>query len=90
MQSVLGFVMSVLSHCLEPDKHVEADNGYVGHADKIKCPNNNCNPVENLGMQGTTKSCHKMLNGHLKNWGILEKLYRHDITVHGKVFMPVW
>jgi hypothetical protein len=58
----------------------------VGHADKIKCPNDKCNPVENLGMQGAARSCHEMLNGHLKNWGILEKVYRHSITVHGMVF----
>jgi hypothetical protein len=77
---------NVLSRCLEPGERVEADNGYVGHADKIKCPNNDCNPVENLGMQGTARSRHEMLNGRLKNWGILEKVYCHDITVHGTVF----
>jgi hypothetical protein len=58
----------------------------VGHADKIKCPINDCNPVENLGMQGTARSCHKRLNGCLKHWGILEKVYCHDIMVHGTVF----
>jgi hypothetical protein len=57
----------------------------VGHTDEIKCPNNNCDPVENLGMQGTARSCHETLNGHLKNWGILEKVYRHNITVQGTV-----
>ncbi len=74
---------SVLSRCLAPGKHIEADNGYGWHANKIKCPNNNCNPAENLGMQGAARSCHKMLNGCLKHWGVLEKVYRHDITVHG-------
>jgi hypothetical protein len=66
-----------ISHCLEPGERVEADNGYVGHADKIKCPNNDCKPVENLGMQGTARSCHDMLNGCLNDWGILEKVYHH-------------
>jgi hypothetical protein len=80
------FFNRVLSHCREPDECVEADSGYVGHADKIKCPNNDCNPAENLGMQGTARSCHETLNGCLKNWGILEKVYRHNITVHGTVF----
>jgi hypothetical protein len=77
---------SVLLHCLELGKCIKADNSYVGHADKIKCPNNDCNSAENLGMQSAMRSCHKTLNGHLKNWGILEKVYRHDITVHGTVF----
>jgi hypothetical protein len=63
-----------------------ANNGYMGHVDKIKCPNNDCNPVENLGMQIAARSCHKTLNRCLKNWGILEKVYRHNITVHGTIF----
>jgi hypothetical protein len=36
----------VLRHFLEPNERVEADNGYVGTTDKIKCPDNPCNPVE--------------------------------------------
>jgi hypothetical protein len=58
----------------------------VGHANKIKCPNNDCNLVENLGMQSVVRSCHEMLYWRLKNWGILEEVYRHDITLHGTVF----
>ncbi len=58
----------------------------MGHAKKIKCPNNNCNPVENLEMQSAARSCHEMLNGHLKNWGILENVYRHNVATHGTVF----
>jgi hypothetical protein len=80
---------SVLSHCLELDKHIKANNGYVGHADKIKCPNNNCNLVENLGMHSAARSCREMLDRHFKNWGILEKVYHHDITVHGTFFTCV-
>ena len=30
--------------------------------------------------------CHETFNGRLKNWGIFERVYRHDITVHGTVF----
>jgi hypothetical protein len=78
--------ISVLSHYQEPGECVGANNGYMEHANKIKCPNNNCNPAENLGMQGMSRSCHETLNRHLKNWGILEKVYRHDIMVHGLVF----
>jgi hypothetical protein len=60
----------------------------VGHPDKIKCPNNNCNPAENLGMQSAARSHHETFNfnGRLKNWGILERTYRHDIELHGTVF----
>ena len=65
---------------------MEADNGYVGHADKIKCPNNDCNPAENLAMQRRARSRHETLNGRLNAWGILSNTYRHDITNHGTVF----
>ena len=56
---------SVLAHCLEPGEHVdvEADNGYVGRLDKIKCPNNDFNPAENRLMQGIARFCNETLNG---------------------------
>jgi len=72
---------NVLYNLLEPGERVEADNGYVGRTDKVKCPNNDCNPPKNLGMQGKARSRHETFNGRLKNWG-----YQHDITVHGTVF----
>jgi len=69
-----------------PGERVEADNGYVGRPDKIKCPNNDCNPARNLGMQSAARSRHETFNGRLKNWGILERTYRHNIELHGTVF----
>ncbi len=77
---------SVLANCLEPGERVEADNGYIGRPDKIKCPNNDCNPAENRVMQGIARSCHETLNGRLKAWGILGNVYRHDIREHGTIF----
>jgi hypothetical protein len=41
----IKIVNNVLSRCLEPGERIEANNGYVGYANKIKCPNNDCNPV---------------------------------------------
>ena len=76
----------VLRHYLEPWERVEADNGYVGHGDKIKCPKNVANPPENLKMQGRVRARHETLNGRLKNWGILSQTFRHDISLHGSVF----
>ena len=77
---------AVLSHFLEPGERVEADDGYRGHADKIKCPQNDANPPENLEMQGRVRARHETLNGRLKNWGILSQVFRHDIRSHGEVF----
>jgi hypothetical protein len=65
---------------------VEADNGYVGHANKVKCPNKDCKQTENLPMQTPVRSWHETFNGRLKNWGILGQVYRHNITKHGTVF----
>jgi hypothetical protein len=76
----------VLRNFLEPGERVEADEGYRGHPDKIKCPGNDMNPAENRGMQGRVRARHETLNGRLKNWGILSQVYRHDIMRHGDVF----
>jgi hypothetical protein len=65
---------------------VEADKGYVAHADKIKCPDNTCNPEENLAMQAGVRSWHEILNGRVKNLGILAQVFRHNIVAHGTVF----
>jgi hypothetical protein len=60
-----------LHHFLNPGEQVEANEGYVGHPDKIKCPQNVGNPVEKWAMQGRVRARHKMLNWWLKNWGTL-------------------
>ncbi len=77
---------SCLAHFLEPGKCIEADDGYHGHVDKVKCPKNDVNPVENLEMQGHVRAHHETLNGRLKNWGILSQVFRHGILHHGDVF----
>ena len=69
--------MNELAHCLLLGKWLEVGNGYVGHADKVKCPNNDCSPTKNLAMQACVRSWHETINGRLKNW---------DITKHGTVF----
>jgi hypothetical protein len=76
----------VLRHYLEPGERVEADDGYRGHPDKIKCPKNDANPAANLAMQGRVRARHETLNGRLKNWGILKQVLRHQISLHGDVF----
>ena len=79
----------VLRHFLEEGERVEADNGYVGATDKIKCPDNPCNRVENEGMQSRARYRHETINGRFKSWGILRQTYRHDIRRHGEVFRAI-
>ena len=76
----------VLCNFLESDERVEADEGYRGYPDKIKCPGNDVNPAENRGIQGRARTRHETLNGRLKNWGILSQVFRHHIRMHGDVF----
>jgi hypothetical protein len=76
----------VLRNFLEPGERVEADEGYLGHPDKIKCPGNDANPAENRAMQGRVRAHHETLNGRLKNWGVLSQVFRHHIMMNGDVF----
>jgi hypothetical protein len=82
---------SVLANCLKPGERVEADNGYVGRPDKIKCPNNDCNPAENRVMQGIARSRHETLNGRLKAW-LSWKCHRHVATCRRRhnVLLQFW
>jgi hypothetical protein len=61
----------VLRHFLEPGERVEANNGYIGATNKIKCPDNPCNPAANEGKQSLFRSRHETINGCFKTWGIL-------------------
>jgi len=71
---------------VEPGERVEADEGYRGHPDKIKCLGNDPNPEENRGMQGRVRAHHETLNGRLMNWVILSQVFCHHIMMHGDVF----
>jgi hypothetical protein len=76
----------VLHHFLDLEEQVKADEGYVGHPDKIKCPQNVCNPAEKWVMHGRVRARHETLNRRLKNWGILSQVYCHTIMQHSNVF----
>ena len=69
--STTSIFKKVLRHFLKPVKRVKADNGYVGAADTIKCPDNPCNPVADEGKQSRVRSRHETINGRFKSWGIL-------------------
>jgi hypothetical protein len=76
----------VLHHVLDLGEQDKANEGYVGHPDKIKCPQNVGNSVERWAMQGRVRVCHETLKGWLKIWGILSQVYRYNIIWHGDVF----
>jgi hypothetical protein len=76
----------VLRHFLKQGKQVEINEGYRSHADKIDCPGSDTNLAEKRAMQGRVRVHHKMLNGLLKNWGILSQVFCHHISMNGNVF----
>ncbi len=57
-----------------------------GQSDKIKFQQDVVNPKENWAMQGRVRTCHEMLNGLLKNWGLLSQVFCRHISLHGDVF----
>jgi hypothetical protein len=61
------FNKALSNFLVEAGERVEADKGYRGHLDKIKCPGNDANPTENREMQGRARARHETLNGRLKN-----------------------
>ena len=50
------FFNKVLIHFLEQGEWVEADEGFRGHADKVKCPGNDVNPAEKHVMKGQLRA----------------------------------
>ena len=69
---------------------MEADNGYIGEApQKVKCPGCASNPTENQAMQNRVRSRQETINRRLKNWAILNVMYRHDLMEHGNVFRAI-
>jgi hypothetical protein len=49
----------VLHHFLDPGEQVKANKGYVGHPDKIKCPQNVGTPAVKWVMQGRVRAHHE-------------------------------
>ena len=64
---------------------MEADEGYHGHVDKVKVPDNDMLSKKSE-MQGRVRERHETLNRRLKNWGILGQVFRHNVLLHGMGF----
>ena len=72
-------------YMLDADEKVEADDGYRGEPDFVKCPCLFINGFENIELQQRVRSRHETINGRLKQWQILYQRYRHDEIDHGSV-----
>lgn len=80
-----------LQHALDFGERVEADDGYRGDPTMFRVPydvlTRQNEDADN--MQKRVQGRHETVNARLKNFSILTKQYRHDITQHGYVFRAV-
>ncbi len=57
---------ALLANFLEWYEQVEADDGYRGHPNKVKCPVSDIAPAKKLAMQARVRARHETINGRLK------------------------
>jgi hypothetical protein len=76
---------------LDENERVEADDGYIGEAPMyVKCPKCFTNDNQKLSMQSRVRSRHETMNKRLKQWGCLQKPFRHhDFAKHSSCFRAV-
>ena len=74
-----------LMYQLDYDEKVEADDGYRGEPDFVKCPALFINGFENIALQQRVRSRHETVNRRFKHWQILYQRYRHEEVDHGAV-----
>lgn len=83
----ISIFRDVLKGLLLPRELVEADAGYRGDA-KCSIPTNARNTAE-YSKKKDARSRHETINGYLKKWGVLHRVYCHDLNNHGRCFMAV-
>ena len=71
-------------------ERVEADDGYIGeHPQHIKCPGGFTNPETTEFMQQRVRNRQETINKRIKTWGILEHIFRDELTTHGDIFRSI-
>ena len=69
---------------LDKNEKVEADRGYVGDT-KIRTPDAWVNKSERRA-KAVALARHETVNGRLKNFAVLQQLFRHDRREHKYFF----
>ena len=73
---------------LEKFERVETDDGYDGESPMyVKFPKSFSNPNATEFMQQQIQNRQETINPRFKNWGILKKVYCHDLSKHCDVFL---
>lgn len=75
---------------LEANERVEADDGYVaGDPDHCKTPYTAFHPDEKKAMRRRVMGRQEAVNKKLRDWQILKRVFRHDMSKHSSVFGAV-
>jgi hypothetical protein len=75
-----------LKDALEKGEKVEADRGYRGEGDHINLPDEfNASRKE----KAKVRARHETANKRFKQWGCLNRTYRHHVSTHASVFRAV-
>ena len=86
----LEIFRSELATCLEPNERVEADDGYEAEAPfKVKCPSSMTIAPERKAMMSRVGKRQETVNRRFKQWKILKSVFRHDLTMHCRVFSAI-
>lgn len=75
-----------LAQKIKDGKLAISDGGYSG---KKVCPPNTRDPKPVRRFKGRVRARHETFNGRLKNYSILQNMFRHDPKKHGLVFDAV-
>ena len=73
---------------LRRGEFVEADSGYRGEP-SIKTPKDFDNDEGKKKVKNRIRARHENANRRLKTFGVLGKLYRHNVGKHGTYFRAV-
>ena len=79
---------SELINKLDRNEMVEADKGYRGEPTKIRTPVDYRNEYDKVN-KSRARARHETVNQRFKQFGVLQKTYRHPIEKHQKVFRSV-
>ena len=74
---------------LEGDERVVADSGYRGYPEYFDVPWKFLDNSEQRRRKSLARARHECTNRKFKEWKVLKDVFRHDLTLHGKVFHAV-
>ena len=78
----IGGLKRLLRECGEK---TEADQGYKGKSFTVELPDDG--EEDQYDEKQLVQNRHETINGKIKNWQCMNKVFRHDINLHGTFFL---